>query len=374
MILVIGGALVFAAGLWISIAGAVLWGLPLVASGLALTMAALILQGLDDVSDPALSWWQTVRAAFLAGCRQIDPRSQEAFKARADEQVRKARQRRERALARQIYRARLSRGNAETARLSAAAAANMLPMVEQLEQLSATPNALLSIDEALLQGQLERQLAVQGIDTDRIRVERAPPIGVFGRLVGVAQAAMGVSPYGRAWRILKIGLAVAPWLGFAGAVALWQGERADGARLESDNRTLRANVDAVSDANRRLTDRALQAEAQAAGAAQALQAAQAQGQRLGREAAQRARGRAAARKVTTAAKEAIANAKNADPDGVGWSGGQWLRDREARASAVRNAAVSGLSDADPGATGPGVLPERPGANVPVPGASPKDAN
>lgn len=277
-------------------------------------------------------------------------------------------------LAADIYKRKLAEGSPVLAQKAASTAHELEPLAARFEELSATPNAQMSVDEKLQWAQIMRHLEEAGADTDAMMARHRPAVGLGAKLWRRGIGVLGVTPYGRAAIIVKWALIIAPWFGMFGTWGLWQGERADNARLKANNRQLASNFRELAEANDVLKDRALMAEAVAEERAAALQNAQDRQAELMREAAAR---QVRARKREVVAKQLggqIDAEAERDPAGVEWNGADWVRERADRAGRIRDLGLSGVPLADPGATGPGVLPEGPGADIPLFGTTPDDTD
>lgn len=277
-------------------------------------------------------------------------------------------------LAADIYNRKLVEGSPVLAQKAASTAHELEPLAARFEELSAKPNAQMSVDEKLQWAQIMRHLEEAGADTDAMMARHRPAVGLGARLWRRGIGVLGMTPYGRAAIIAKWALIIAPWLGMFGTWGLWQGERADNARLKANNRTLASNYQEVEEANKELAKRAQAAEQTADERAEALQAAQDRQIELLRESAARIERNRARQQVTQKLKGQIDAKAERDPAGVEWNGADWVRERANRAGRIRDPGLSGVPLADPGATGAGVLPESPGADIPLFGTTPDDAD
>lgn len=226
-------------------------------------------------------------------------------------------------------------------RQASSAAVDLYPSLERLTELARTPNAQLAQNPNTLveMGAHVQALERAGIPTDAIIARETPPIGLLGRIGHAAGGAIGLTPYGRIWNVIKWALRLLPWgltLLFFG---VWQGALASGARLaakaqalRADNNALGGALEASQRANSALIARLDQAEDLARRQSQAVQDAQDLAARSQAAGARRAAIRA---KITEKSKQAVEKINNAGDEKsdnpLVFDGNRWLRERSDRA-------------------------------------------
>lgn len=321
-----------------------------------------------DVANDRAQWWWRARvwALPLVGM-EIGAMITKLIRPLAQFVVRPAKQRRIAQMRRHILRKRRSElldGEA-IERQASSAALDLYPSLERLTELARTPNAQLAQNpNALVEmGAHVQALERAGIPTDAIIARETPPIGLLGRIGHAAGGAIGLTPYGRIWTVIKWALRLLPWglsLLFFG---FWQGALAGGAKLaakaqalRADNHALGGALEASQRANSALIARAVQAEDLARRQAQSVQDAQDLAARSQAAGARRAAARAQIAKNAQKSVEKINNETSDNP--LVFDGTRWVRERSDRARGLAGdaAPVPDLPDAQSPNPGTGVLP------------------